>query len=125
MSASETVPQTLFEAIRFFADGDIAFRFMVTLRWPDGVVRCPRCGQREVSFLKTRKIWQCRTCETKRQFSVKVGTIFEDSPIPLDKWLCAIWLLVNAKNGISSYEDRKSTRLNSSHSVTSRMPSSA
>jgi transposase-like protein len=106
--AEKTLPQTLFEAIRYFANGDNAFDFMVWLRWPDGVVRCPRCHHREVSFLKTRKLWECKTCETKRQFSVKVGTIFEDSPIALDKWLCAIWLLVNAKNGISSYELHRS-----------------
>src|SRR4051794_2311958 len=81
---------------------------MVSLRWPDGVVRCPRCGQKEVSFLSTRKTWECKHKHEKRQFSVKVGTIFEDSPIPLDKWLCAIWLLTNAKNGISSYEVHRS-----------------
>lgn len=104
----EKEPQTLFEAIRYFADGDNALNFMTTLRWPDGVVRCPRCSGKKVSFLKTRKIWECKTCTTKKQFSVKVGTIFEDSPIPLDKWLCAIWLLTNAKNGISSYELHRS-----------------
>jgi len=104
----ETLPQTLFEAIRYFADGDNAFRFMIGLRWPDGIVRCPRCHHKDVHFLKTRQIWECKTCVTKRQFSVKVGTIFEDSPISLDKWLCAIWLLVNAKNGISSYELHRS-----------------
>ena len=72
------------------------------LRWPDGVVTCPRCGHDQHSFIKTRLLWYCKGC--KKQFTAKVGTIFEDSPIGLDKWLPAIWLLVNAKNGISSYE---------------------
>src|SRR3989442_332843 len=107
MSDEPEFPQTLHEAIRYFANGDNALNFMIALRWPSGVV-CPRCGSKEVSFLKSRKIWECKHCDAKRQFSAKVGTIFEDSPIKLDKWLCAIWLLVNAKNGISSYELHRS-----------------
>src|SRR5689334_16019897 len=100
----EDVPSTLVEAVRYFADPDRALAFMVQLRWPDGQVICPTCGNKTVSFLTTRRIWKCSGKHTKRQFSVKVGTIMEDSPIPLDKWLCAIWLLANCKNGISSYE---------------------
>jgi transposase-like protein len=102
------LPETLFEAIRYFADGDNALNFMIGLRWPDGVVRCPRCQHRSVTFIKTRKMWECKICVEKKQFSVKVGTIFERSPVSLAKWLCAMWLLVNAKNGISSYELHRS-----------------
>jgi transposase-like protein len=76
---------------------------MVSLRWPDGV-SCPTCGSNEVGFIATRRMWECKTKHAKRQFSVKVGTIFEDSPIGLDKWLAAIWMIANAKNGVSSYE---------------------
>ncbi|MFZ0829069.1 MAG: IS1595 family transposase [Verrucomicrobiia bacterium] len=75
---------------------------MVSIRWPDGNVVCPCCQKSNVAFLETRKIWKCR--DTKKQFSVKVGTIFEDSPLGLDKWLPAFWMIVNAKNGISSCE---------------------
>lgn len=96
-----TTPQTLVAAIRFFSDPDTCLGFIVELRWPNGV-RCPRCDHAQVSFIKTRRLWKCKGC--KKQFSAKVGTIFEDSPIPLDKWLVAIWLIANAKNGISSYE---------------------
>jgi len=90
------------EAIAYFSDADRAFEFVCKLRWPDGVVICPRCGNGEHSFLTTRRIWKCKGC--KRQFSLKVGTIFEDSPIGWDKWLPAIWLLANAKNSVSSHE---------------------
>lgn len=96
-------PETLHEAIQYFAAGDNAFHFMVALRWRDGVV-CPTCGSGEVHFVRTRKIWECKTKHPKRQFSVKVGTIFEDSPIKLDKWFSAMWMLGNCKNGVSSYE---------------------
>lgn len=94
-------PETLIEAIRYFSDPDMCLQFVRDLRWPGGVV-CPHCEGKEHSFLTTRRIWKCKSC--KKQFSVKVGTIFEDSPIGLDKWLCGIWLIANAKNGISSYE---------------------
>lgn len=96
-------PTTLVEAIRYFADPDVSLDFMVNLRWADGVV-CPTCGSKDVRFLKTRHIWECKNKHEKRQFSVKVGTIFEDSPIAIDKWLVAIWMIANAKNGVSSYE---------------------
>ena len=97
-----TTPKTLQEAIAYFADLDRAFAYAVKLRWPDGVVICPRCGAAKNSFIKTRKLWFCYAC--KRQFTIKVKTIMEDSPITLDKWMTAFWLLANAKNGISSHE---------------------
>lgn len=90
------------EAIRFFSDADTCLDFVAALRWPDGEPVCPHCEEKGTYFLKTRRIWKCKAC--KKQFSVKVGTIFEDSPIGLDKWLSAIWLIANAKNGISSWE---------------------
>ena len=95
------LPETLHQAIQCFADPDNALNFLVAVRWPDGPV-CPNCESKELSFLSTRRIWKCKAC--RKQFSIKVGTIFEDSPIGLDKWLCALWMLVNCKNGISSYE---------------------
>jgi transposase-like protein len=97
-------PQTLIEAIRHFADPDVCLEFVSRFRWPNGVVTCPNCGRDDVRFIPTRKIWECRSKHPKRQFSVKVGTIFEDSPIGLDKWLAAMWMIANDKNGVSSYE---------------------
>ena len=102
-TSSSFEPTTLVEAIRHFSDPDVALEFAKNLRWPEGV-KCPRCGTSKVRFVKTRRIWECNDCAVKKQFSVKVGTIMEDSPLPLDKWLITIWLIANAKNGISSYE---------------------
>ena len=99
--SQEGLPTTLLEAIRYFSDPDVCVDFVAKLRWPDGPV-CPRCGSVEHSYLSTRRIWKCKGC--KKQFSVKVGTIFEDSPLGLDKWLPAVWLAANSKNGISSHE---------------------
>jgi transposase-like protein len=95
-------PKTLQEAIIYFSDPDRAFEYAVSLRWPDGKVFCPRCNGFKHSFIKTRKIWYCYDC--KKQFTVKVKTVFEDSAIGLDKWMIAVWMLVSCKNGISSYE---------------------
>lgn len=95
-------PSNLLEAIRYFSDQDVCTEFVAKLRWPDGKPVCPRCDGTEHSYLTTRRLWKCKAC--KRQFSVKVGTIFESSPIGLDKWLAAIWLVANSKNGISSHE---------------------
>lgn len=95
-------PTNLIEAIRYFSDADRAFDFVLKLRWQDGKVICPRCGHSETSFLTTRRIWKCKGC--RKQFSLKVGTIFEDSPLGWDKWLPAIWLIANSKNSISSHE---------------------
>jgi transposase-like protein len=94
-------PETLQEAIIYFADPDTTHKVAVELRWPDGET-CPHCGSTANTYIKTRRIWRCKECE--KQFSVKLGTIFEDSPIGLAKWFVAIWMLANCKNGISSYE---------------------
>jgi transposase-like protein len=102
MLKEHAAPNTLTEAIRYFADPDVSLAFVVQLRWPSGVV-CPRCQSVKPTFLKSRRIWRC-TGVCRKDFSVKVGTIFEDSPLGLDKWLPAMWLIINAKNGISSYE---------------------
>jgi transposase-like protein len=107
MKNPESLPQTLMDAIRYFSDPDICLAFVAGLRWPDGVT-CPQCGSPEVTFLANRRVWQCRGKHERRQFSVKTGTIFEDSPLGLDKWLAAIWMIANAKNGISSYEIARS-----------------
>ncbi len=96
-------PQTLIEAVQYFSDPDRSLVLLSQLRWPAGV-ECPTCRCKQVSFLSTRRLWKCRNVHTRRQFSIKVGSIFEDSPLPLDKWLVAMWLIVNCKNGISSYE---------------------
>lgn len=96
-------PTTLIDAIRVFSDPDTCLKFMVAIRWPEGVT-CPTCGSAEVGFLKTRRLWKCKNRHPKQQFSAKVGTIFEDSPIGLDKWFTAMWLIANCKNGVSSYE---------------------
>lgn len=96
-------PQTLVEAIRHFADPDVTLNTMVELRWPNGV-HCPTCGRTDVRFIGTRRVWECKEKHPKRQFSAKIGTIFEDSPLGLDKWFCAIWMIANCKNGVSSYE---------------------
>jgi transposase-like protein len=96
-------PKTLLEAIKHFADPNVAHETMVSLRWPDGV-HCPTCGRADVRFISTRRMWECKEKHPRRQFSSKVGTIFEDSPLGLDKWFAAIWMVANCKNGISSYE---------------------
>src|SRR5580692_941485 len=94
-------PTTLQQAIQYFSDEQVCIDTVAKMRWPNGPV-CPKCGHGEHYYLKTQKRWKCKKCA--KQFSVKVGTIFEDSPISLDKWLVALWMLVNCKNGISSYE---------------------
>ncbi len=96
-------PKTLVEAIRHFADPDVSLLTIVKLRWPNGV-RCPTCGHANPLFLRRQSRWECRNKHAKRQFSAKTGTIFEDSPLPLEKWFTAIWLISNCKNGVSSYE---------------------
>jgi transposase-like protein len=95
--------ETLQDAIVHFSDAKNCLEFMVAMRWPDGVV-CPTCGRKDARFLENQRKWQCKSVHHHRQFTVKVGTIFEDSPIPLEKWLPAAWFLINCKNGISSYE---------------------
>lgn len=99
----EKFPQSLLQASRYFADPDVCVDFMASMRWPNGVT-CPHCDGKRVSYLSSRRIWKCMKKECHKQFSVKTGSVFEDSPIPLDKWMIAVWMVVNCKNGISSYE---------------------
>src|SRR6267143_1116838 len=101
--AQNTSPKTLQEAIIYFSNPDNCLSYLVASRWPNGVI-CPTCGRDDVTFLAKQKKWQCKSAHKQRQFSAKVGTIFEDSPLGLDKWLTAVWLITNAKKGISSYE---------------------
>ena len=96
-------PKSLQQAILYFSNPDNCTQYLAVRRWPNGVI-CPGCGSERVSYNANRRTWKCSTHHPKREFSVKVGTIFEDSPIPLDKWLAATWMLTNCKNGISSYE---------------------
>jgi transposase-like protein len=96
-------PRTLQQAILHFADADNCLDFIVERRWPHGV-ECPTCGRKDVRFISTRRMWECKAQHARKQFSAKVGTIFEDSALPLDKWLVAIWMIANCKNGVSSYE---------------------
>ena len=95
-------PETMQEAVQYFSDEEKAFEFLRGIRWPGGVAVCPKCGCGESYILPKRKMWKCKSCA--KQYSARVGTIFEDSPISTGKWMCAVWLIVNAKNGISSYE---------------------
>ena len=95
------IPNTLQEAIQYFSDPEICIHTLAAMRWPHGV-ECPACGCKEHYYLKSQRRWKCKDCW--KQFSAKLGTVMEDSPIPLQKWLPALWLLVNCKNGISSYE---------------------
>jgi len=97
-------PKTLQEAIQYFADFDNCRQFMISVRWADGKERCPLCGADKVTYLENARLYRCYGKHPRQKFSLKVGTIFEDSPIPLEKWLPAVWLLVNCKNGVSSYE---------------------
>lgn len=97
-------PQTLLDAVRYFADPQVCFETMLAVKWPDGKITCPKCGSDRVGVIKSRHMLQCKTAGCRKQFSVKVGTIFEDSPLGLDKWFVAIWSVANAKNGISSCE---------------------
>ncbi len=100
-------PNTLQEAIIFFADADTCLNFFAAQRWPKGVI-CPTCESKEVKFIPTRRLWECKTKHARKQFSIKVGTIFEDSPLGLDKWLPAVWIITSAKNGVSSCEIARS-----------------
>jgi transposase-like protein len=104
MDSKHKQPKTLQEAVVFYSNPDNALAYMTLLRWPDGVVVCPTCGRNDVVFLHNQRKWQCKSVHAKRQFSAKVGTIFEDSPIPLEKWIVVVWMLSNCRNGVSSYE---------------------
>jgi transposase-like protein len=97
-------PKTLQQAIIYFSDATNCFEYLKARRWPDGVITCPTCGRNDVSFLAVQRKWQCKSAHSRRQFSIKIGTIFEDSPLGLDKWLTAVWMITSCKNGVSSYE---------------------
>lgn len=99
----QSEPKTLQQAVIYFTNPDNCREYLVARRWPDGVI-CPTCGRTDVSFLAKQNKWQCKSAHKQRQFSAKVGTIFEDSPLGLDKWMVAVWLITSCKNGVSSYE---------------------
>jgi transposase-like protein len=99
----EAKPKTLQQAIKYFSNEQVCIDTVAALRWPNGPI-CPKCGGTSHYYLATQKRWKCKNPKCAKQFTVKLGTIFEDSPITLDKWLIALWMLVNCKNGISSYE---------------------
>jgi len=104
-------PKSLQEAIIYFANQDNCIDYLALRRWPDGRVICPGCGSDRVSFNATRRTWKCSKHHPKREFSIKVGTVMEDSAIPLDKWLVAMWMILNCKNGVSSCEIAKDVRV--------------
>jgi transposase-like protein len=95
---------TLQQAVKYFADYENCHDFMVSLRWPDGIVRCPQCGSDRVTYLEKARRFKCYGRHPMAKFTLKTGTIFEDSPIGLDKWIVAMWFVVNCKNEVSSYE---------------------
>ena len=97
------LPKTLLEAVKHFASADNCREYLVARRWPNGVT-CPRCGSKTVYFDSSRNGWECKTRHSKRKFTLKTGTIFEDSPLGLDKWLPTVWMIANCKNGVSSWE---------------------
>ena len=103
-------PESLQEAVIYFSNPDNCIDYLAIHRWPNGVI-CPTCGSEKVKFNPARRLWQCASHHAKRQFSVKVGSICEDSPIGLDKWLLALWLITNCKNGISSCELAKDVKV--------------
>ena len=100
----EATPSTLIQAVEYFTNPDNCTSYLAVRRWPDGVPICPRCGSKDVGFIASRRVWQCKTRHPMAQFSIKVGTIFEDSPLGLDKWLPAMWMIASDRNGISSWE---------------------
>lgn len=103
-----TEPKTLQQATVFFSDPDNCISFLVGRRWPDGVVKCPICSTEGAKYLPERRVWQCKKRHPRSQFSIKVGTVFEDSAVSLDKWLVAMWMVANCKNGVSSWEIHRS-----------------
>ena len=97
-------PKTLIEAVQTFADLDVCHAYMIRLKWPDGRIVCPKCGGDRVGNVASRRMLQCKAKDCRKQFSAKVGTIFEDSPLPLSHWFAAVWCIANFKMGISSHE---------------------
>src|SRR5207249_3193925 len=104
-------PKTLQEAIIYFSDFEHCRQFMFALRWPDGIVRCPHCGSDNVEWLPNAKVYKCYEKHSLQKFSLKVGTKFEDSPIPLEKWLPVMWMIANCKNGVSSWEIHRAIKV--------------
>ena len=104
MSNASYNPTSLLDAVRHFSDLDVCHEYMVRIKWPDGKIVCPKCGSTHIGEIKSRRMFQCKHADCRKQFSTKVGTIFEDSPLGLDKWFVAVWSISNAKNGISSCE---------------------
>jgi transposase-like protein len=104
------LPKNLMGAIRYFSDPDVCVEFVAAMRWPQGVI-CPHCASDRVSYLSSRRIWKCMAKDCYKQFSVKTQSVFEDSPIPLDKWMVAVWMVVNCRNGVSSYEISRSLKV--------------
>jgi transposase-like protein len=102
MATNSKLPKTLQTCIQYFSNEDVCIQFVASLRWPDGQAPCPKCASKNSVYMENRRVWRCRDCQ--KQFSVKVGSIFEDSPIPLNKWLAGMWMMAGAKNGISSCE---------------------
>ncbi|MGA9633060.1 MAG: IS1595 family transposase, partial [Candidatus Acidiferrales bacterium] len=99
-----TEPKSLQEAVIYFLNPDNCIDYLAIRRWPNGKVVCPTCGCETVKFSEKRRTWTCAKHHAKREFSIKIGTVMEDSAIPLDKWMVATWLVTNCKNGVSSYE---------------------
>jgi transposase-like protein len=104
----DNTPKTLVQAIQYFTGADNCLNYLKARRWLDGTVKCPTCGRDDVSFVPSRRLWQCKTRHPKAQFSIKTGTILEDSPLGLDKWLPVMWMVANCKNGVSSWEIHRS-----------------
>lgn len=100
---TEQGPQTLIEAVTYFSDLGVCFRYMTSIKFPGGTIACPVCGG-ACGVVASRHLFQCKDATCRKQFSAKAGTIFEDSPLPLSQWFVAVWCIANAKNGISSYE---------------------
>ena len=96
-------PVLLKEALDYFSDPDRCLEFLTARRWPNGV-KCPTCSSREVRFISTRRIWECKNVHRRKQFSIRTGTIFEDSPISLSNWLCTVWMATVSKGGVGSYD---------------------
>src|ERR1700728_3840855 len=107
MESQTTEPKTFIEAVPYFKNLDNCINYLAKRRWPNGVA-CPTCGRTDVSFVPSRRLWQCKTRHPKAQFSIKTGTILEDSPLGLEKWLPVMWMVANCKNGVSSWEIHRS-----------------
>jgi transposase-like protein len=104
MNTEISSPKTLMEAVKHYSDLDVCNAYMEKIKWRASDIRCPSCGGVEIGRIASRRMYQCKNKDCRKQFSAKVGTIFEDSPLGLDKWFVAVWSITNAKNGISSCE---------------------